>query len=42
MNIFGEVNGLNISLDPMIIDLGTIVTDSEVYQQNFNITNSGM
>ncbi|XP_033210922.1 cilia- and flagella-associated protein 74-like [Belonocnema kinseyi] len=41
VNIVGEVNGLNISLHPMVIDLGTIVTDSEVYQQNFNVTNSG-
>ena len=41
MAIYGEVQGLNISIDPLLIDLGMIITDSEVYQQNFNIINTG-
>lgn len=39
--MWAEATGLQIHLDPSYIDLGIVVMDFGIYQQNFNIINTG-
>lgn len=41
VSMWAEATGLQIHLDPSYIDLGIIMMDSGIYQQNFNIINTG-
>ncbi|KAF7417669.1 hypothetical protein HZH68_000322 [Vespula germanica] len=41
VSMWAEATGLQIHLDPSYIDLGIVVMNFGIYQQNFNIINTG-